>query len=93
MAEQYPKSLERRLKRVGVALLDAHSLRLACENCGQTWSPNLQPGGRLPRGYWKCPNGCNELPAEVDSYCGNTELTDDVPDRVLEVARLSRRLQ
>jgi hypothetical protein len=23
------------------------------------WTPNLLPGGRLPRGYWQCPNGCN----------------------------------
>lgn len=27
------------------------------DNCGQIWSPSLLAGGRLPRGYWKCPRG------------------------------------
>lgn len=30
-----------------------------CQQCGQVWSPTLQTEGRLPRGWWKCPNGCN----------------------------------
>lgn len=30
-----------------------------CQQCGQVWSPNSPAGGRLPRGWWKCPNGCN----------------------------------
>ena len=32
---------------------------LTCDKCGARWSPNLQKGGRLPRGFWRCPNGCN----------------------------------
>jgi hypothetical protein len=32
---------------------------LQCDNCGSTWSPNIQTGGRLPKGYWRCPNRCN----------------------------------
>lgn len=49
------------LAKVGVELRDilSNSACLACERCGQAWSPNLRGGGRLPRGYWKCPNGCN----------------------------------
>ncbi len=35
-----------------------------CEECGQVWSPNLLPGGRFPRGYRTCPNGCNDGDAE-----------------------------
>jgi hypothetical protein len=33
---------------------------LRCLQCETHWSPNLQTGGRLPPGYWKCPLGCNE---------------------------------
>jgi hypothetical protein len=51
---------EPELAKVGVEIIgDKSHIRLACKHCGQNWSPNIQPGGRLPRGYWKCPNGCN----------------------------------
>lgn len=49
----------RELTRVGVILLSEQNLTLECVECVITWSPNLQEGGWLPRGYWKCPNGCN----------------------------------
>ncbi len=50
---------EKELKKVGVTITDIRRTMLRCDKCGQYWSPNIQPGGRLPRGYWKCPNGCN----------------------------------
>ena len=34
-------------------------LFLQCNDCGKFWSPNIQPGGKFPRRYWQCPNGCN----------------------------------
>lgn len=45
----------------GVELLDERGLQLRYCNCSQIWSPDILPGGRLPRGYWKCPRGlgCN----------------------------------
>jgi len=46
------------LEQKNVELLEK-SILLKCKTCGQTWSPNLLTGGRLPRGYWKCPKGCN----------------------------------
>ena len=49
----------RELAKAGVELVNDHRMMLACEGCGQHWSPDLQPGGRRPRGYWRCPNGCN----------------------------------
>lgn len=52
-----------KLNRAGVELLDRATVLLRCRECGQRWSPSLQRGGRLPRGYWQCPRGCN-LPAE-----------------------------
>jgi hypothetical protein len=47
------------LKKVGVTLLNASRIVLRCDACGQVWSPELLSGGGLPRGYWKCPNGCH----------------------------------
>ena len=50
---------ERELRKRGVLLLDPSRVLLECEQCGQRWSPNLLSGGRMPKGYWHCPNGCN----------------------------------
>jgi len=50
---------EGELKKVGVKVIDKKTVRLECERCGQQWSPNLLSGGDFPRGYWKCPEGCN----------------------------------
>lgn len=47
------------LAKAGVDLEDLDRAILRCTECGQGWSPNFQRGGKLPRGYWKCPNGCN----------------------------------
>jgi len=44
---------------VGVKVVDHSHFRLKCMKCGQQWSPMIEPGGRLPRKYWQCPNGCN----------------------------------
>jgi hypothetical protein len=53
----------RKLKQVGVSLIDPSTFALQCECCGLIWWPKLLPGGgRLPRGYWKCPHGCNVHP-------------------------------
>ncbi len=52
---------EPELRSVGVRILERHSTSLLeCEVCGCVWSPDLQTGGVLPRGYWECPEGrCN----------------------------------
>lgn len=47
------------MEDAGVALLNRHSVWLRCQRCGQPWSPQLATGRRFPRGWWKCPNGCN----------------------------------
>jgi hypothetical protein len=46
---------EASLNNVGVELRDREQIRLECKCCGQQWLPNILPGGRLPRGWWKCP--------------------------------------
>lgn len=47
------------LANVGVQLTDPSRNIFHCVLCGVGWAVNLRPGGRLPRGYWKCPQGCN----------------------------------
>lgn len=47
------------MEQVGAELLNPASVLLRCRQCGATGSPDLRPGGRLPRGYWPCPQGCN----------------------------------
>ena len=46
------------LKKVGVSLVKAGLLKFRCGECNETW-PIKQKGLRLPKGYWRCPNGCN----------------------------------
>lgn len=52
------KNQKTQLKMVDVAVINPDPLRLRCERCGSIWVPNLNPGGRLYRDYWKCPNSC-----------------------------------
>ena len=53
------KRFIREMLKKGVEVTDFDRLHLRCKSCGTSWSPNIQSGGRLPRGYWKCPNECN----------------------------------
>ena len=50
------------LAKRGVERIDDSSrIILCCKTCGQRWSPDLLPGGRLSDRFWQCPNDCNEL--------------------------------
>lgn len=51
----------RELKKFGVEIVDVPGHWLRCAECQKFWSPMIQRGGKNPRGYWKCPNGCNQL--------------------------------
>ena len=54
------------LKKFGVELLGGGlDILMRCSSCGSTWSPELTGGGNLPRGYWRCPRGCNTLSREL----------------------------
>jgi len=56
-----------RLARVNVECIDDERVWFRCKQCGQKWSPNLQPGGgKLSRGWWRCPNGCNGHIKNID---------------------------
>jgi hypothetical protein len=34
-------------------------MRLRCETCGRTWTVTTTGKGGCPRGWRKCPHGCN----------------------------------
>jgi hypothetical protein len=48
------------------------SYTLQCNECGKRWSPNIQPGGRLPRYFAMCENRCN-----ADTY-GIDEVAEEL---------------
>ena len=54
------------LDRVGVDLIDEYMPLLGCQECGHRWRPNILGGGKMPRGYWKCPENCNADVADQD---------------------------
>lgn len=47
-------------RRAGLEVFDRERFRVRCVACGQTWSPNSRSGGKLYRGWRRCPNGCND---------------------------------
>ena len=49
----------RRIKTANLDLLDLDTFRVRCRSCGAWWSPDILPGGELPKNWWRCPNGCN----------------------------------
>ena len=51
------------LLRVGVQILSVQPLKLMCVRCAVVWLV-MHRGLRLPKGYWKCPNGCNHRPGQ-----------------------------
>src|SRR5713226_7601959 len=53
------RATDAELRRVGVERDLHRDGSFTCLNCGQEWQPTLRRGGLYPRGYWKCPEGCN----------------------------------
>ena len=47
------------LARLGVQILNKYDLSLQCMTCGEVWSPQRDPDGRLAPGFWQCPHKCN----------------------------------
>ena len=52
---------ESALNKVGVDIIDEDRISLRCQECEGAWSPMIQPGGELLKGYWVCPyQKCNK---------------------------------
>jgi hypothetical protein len=49
------------LARVGVTLENGPRPALGCAVCGDAWVPVIDAGGKLSRGWWLCPHGCNRV--------------------------------
>ena len=59
---QYPYEFSRsQMQKVGVILLNEQQHQLKCARCHAVWQV-IKRGLRLPKGSWKCPNGCNSKP-------------------------------
>lgn len=58
---------ERFMNQMGVEVINGNGLKLECVVCRMAWHLVRKSGGPLPRGYWKCPGGCNEPQADAAS--------------------------
>jgi hypothetical protein len=47
------------LKKVGVSIRDGRGGGLVCDKCRSKWWTTQPSRRERPRGYWKCPKGCN----------------------------------
>lgn len=66
-------------------------LTLKCIGCGSTWTVDTGERRRLPKGYWKCPEGCNEAVGE--DVCGTglkILLLDDDEELCVNMASILR---
>ena len=87
----YPNEFTKsQLAKVGVSLLDDRRGELKCNVCGSTWQV-IKRGMRLPKGYWRCQNGCNSKqdgkaqstpPAAADGDGHRPAVNDDTPNRL-----------
>jgi len=59
--EEIPYHVRRKLEQKRVEITDEFKFVLRCGACHKAWTPVTENRLRLPKGYWKCPNGCNEL--------------------------------
>ena len=80
-ATKIPYHIRRNLTQKKVELVDEASFTLKCANCNETWTPKVEGRKRLPKNYWRCPNGCNVELGEKDSKSALKVLLveDDVP--------------
>jgi hypothetical protein len=47
------------LETLGVKIADAAHTTLQCARCETSWPAERNKYGKLLRGVWKCPEGCN----------------------------------
>lgn len=56
MKARIPKAV-----RESVNIIDTiYGMYCQCTICGHGWQPMLRTGGRMFRGWWKCPERCYE---------------------------------
>lgn len=62
-----PYHVRRKLEEKQVEIIEAPEITLRCKTCGSTWKPDTRDRKRLPKGYWRCPENCNEKIGEEDA--------------------------
>ncbi|MHA2030430.1 MAG: response regulator transcription factor, partial [Candidatus Kariarchaeaceae archaeon] len=62
-----PYHVRRKLEEKQVEVLEGPEITLRCKTCGSTWKPDVRGRKRLPKGYWRCPESCNEKIGEEDT--------------------------
>lgn len=55
-----PYHVKRKLQEKQVETLNGPEITIRCKTCGTTWKPDMRGRKRLPKGYWRCPENCNE---------------------------------
>ena len=55
-----PYHVKRKLDESQVETLESPEITLRCKTCGSTWKLDMRGRKRLPKGYWRCPENCNE---------------------------------
>ena len=58
--KRIPHHVSRKMEQKKVELVEGTEFTLRCLTCGGTWEPETEGRQRLPKGYWKCPERCNE---------------------------------
>jgi hypothetical protein len=77
---------QKSLARVGVTLVSDAPIELKCKTCGAEWQPGQLSSGRLPQGWWKCPNDprhtvdWDSMPNKVE-HISKSEGTEDLDKR------------
>lgn len=59
-----PYHVRKKLEEKEVEALEGPEITLRCKTCGSTWKPDMKGRKRLPKGYWRCPEKCNEKTGE-----------------------------
>lgn len=42
-----------------IEIVNPDRLVFRCKACGEGWAVDIRTGGKLRRGWWHCPRGCN----------------------------------
>jgi len=59
-----PYHVRKKLEEKQVETLEGPEITLRCKTCGSIWKPDMRGRKRLPKGYWRCHEGCNEKTGE-----------------------------
>jgi PleD family two-component response regulator len=54
------RHVRNKIEKEELDLIDPTQFILKCRQCGNIWEVDKHNRLRLPKGYWKCSNGCNE---------------------------------